>query len=173
MNFDGSRVESKSASGWVIRDSNGIIKMAACRHLGNTSIILAECLALRDDILAAKNNGFVSLEIEGDWKIVIDCFNKKISAPCSIRALMEDIWKLSRDLNILSCYHVYREADRTTDCLVKKGIGILDSRNWLSNFSKDVTYNSFVEYCRSYPIAFLSLKLIVFPNLRITFMALG
>ena len=66
LNFDGSRVESKSASGWVIRDSNGIIKMAACRHLGNTSIILAECLALRDDILAAKNNGFVSLEIEGD-----------------------------------------------------------------------------------------------------------
>ena len=85
---------------------------------------------------------------------------------------MEDIWKLSRDLNIHSCYYVYREANRIADCLVKKGIGILDSRNWLSNFSKDVAYNSFVQYCGSYPIAFLSLKLIVFPNLRITFMAL-
>ena len=30
LNFDGSKVESKCASGWVIRDSNGIIKMAAC-----------------------------------------------------------------------------------------------------------------------------------------------
>ena len=85
---------------------------------------------------------------------------------------MEDIWKLSRDLNILTCCHVYREADRPTDCLVKKGIGILDSRNWLSNFLKDVTYTSFVEYCGSYLIAFLSLKLIVFLNLRIMFMAL-
>ena len=53
-------------SGWVIKDSYGIIKMAACRHIGNPSIILAECMALRDDILATKNNGFVSLEIEGD-----------------------------------------------------------------------------------------------------------
>ena len=66
MNFDGSRVESKSALGWVISDSNGIIRMAACRHLVNTSIILVECMTLRDDILAAKNNGFVSLKIEGD-----------------------------------------------------------------------------------------------------------
>ena len=77
---------------------------------------------------------------------------------------MEDIWKLSRDLNIHSCYHVYKEANRTTDCLAKKGIGILDSRNWISNFPEDVTYNSFVDYCGSYPIAFLSLKLCSFPS---------
>ena len=60
LNFDGCRVESKSASGWVIKDSDGIIKMVACRHLGNTSIIIAECIALRDGISAAKNNGFLS-----------------------------------------------------------------------------------------------------------------
>ena len=146
LNFDDSRVEIKIASGWVTRDSNGIIKTAACKHLGNTSIILAECMTLRDGILASKNNGFVSLEIEGDSKIVIDCFNKMISAPCSIRVLMEDIYNLSRDLNIHSCHHVYRESNRTVDCLAKKGIGILDSRNWLSNFPKDVTYNNFIDY---------------------------
>ena len=41
LNFDGFRVETKSASSWVIRNSNGIIKMVACRHLGNNSIIIA------------------------------------------------------------------------------------------------------------------------------------
>ena len=66
LNFDGSRVESKSVSEWVIRDSNGTIKMIACRHLGKTSIIITECMTLRDGILVAKNNGFLSLEIEGD-----------------------------------------------------------------------------------------------------------
>ena len=75
--------------------------MAAYRHLGNTSIIIVECMVLRDSILAAKNNGFLSLEIEGDSKIVIDHFNKMISIPCSIR-------KLSDDLNFYSCHHVYR-----------------------------------------------------------------
>ena len=63
-------------------------------------------MTLRDGILAAKNNGFLSSEIKGDSKIVIDCCNKRISVPCSIKILMEDIWKLSWDLNMYSCNHV-------------------------------------------------------------------
>ena len=34
LNFDGFKVTSKCASGQVVRNSNGIIKMAACRHVG-------------------------------------------------------------------------------------------------------------------------------------------
>ena len=60
LNFDGSQVESKCASGWVIRHFNGIIKMTACRHLGNTSIIIAKRMTLILGILAAKNNGFLA-----------------------------------------------------------------------------------------------------------------
>ena len=82
--------------GWVIRNSNGTIKMASCRHLGNASIIIVECMILTDDILAVKNNGFLSLQIEGDSKIVIDCFNKRINVSYSIRIFMKDIWKLSQ-----------------------------------------------------------------------------
>ena len=124
--------------------------MAACGHLGNTSIIIAECMALRDGILATKNNGFLSLEIEGDSNIVIDYFDKMISVPCSVRILMEDIWKLSDDLNIYSCHYVYREANRTIDCIAKKVIiGIIDSRISLSNFPKDVANINFEDYCGS------------------------
>ena len=78
---------------------------------------------------------------------MIDCYNKRISVPCCIKILMEDIWKLSRDLDIYSCHHVYREANRTIDCLAKKGIGIIDSRTWWSNFLKDVTNISFQHNC--------------------------
>ena len=39
--------------------------MARSRHLGNTSIITMECIALKD-----------GLEIEGDSKVIIDCYNK-------------------------------------------------------------------------------------------------
>ena len=31
---------------------------------------------------------------------IIKVFNKKISVPYSVRILMEDIWKLSEDLNL-------------------------------------------------------------------------
>ena len=120
--------------------------MAAYSYLGTTSIIIAECMALRDDMLAAKNDGFLSLEIEGDSKIVVGCSNKMISASCSIRILMEDIWKLSKELNIYTCPYIYREANRTTYCISKKGIGIIDLRILLSNFPKDITNISFEDY---------------------------
>ena len=80
--------------------------MAASRHISNVLIIIAECMALKDDMLAAKNNEFLNLQIEGDSKIVIDCYNKKSNIPSSIMLLMEDILKLSQDLYIYDCHHI-------------------------------------------------------------------
>ena len=64
--------------------------MIANRHISNPSVIIAECMILRDKLLVNKNNGF-----EGDSKIVIDCYNKKSNISNSITLLMKDIWKLS------------------------------------------------------------------------------
>ena len=64
--------------------------MIASKHISNSSIIIAECMILRDSVLANKNNGF-----EGDSKIVIDCYNKKSNISNSFPLLMKDIWKLA------------------------------------------------------------------------------
>ena len=95
LNLDGSRVENRSASGWVIRNSNCIIKMATSRHMSNASIIIAKCMTFRDSVLAAENNGLLNLEIEGDSKVVIDSYNKKSNIPSFIMLLMKDIWKIT------------------------------------------------------------------------------
>ena len=42
-------------------------------HIGNSSIIVIESMALRDCMLVIKRKGFLNLEIEGGSKIVIDC----------------------------------------------------------------------------------------------------
>ena len=42
LNFDGSRVENKNVSGWVIGDFNGTIEMIANKHICNALIIIAE-----------------------------------------------------------------------------------------------------------------------------------
>ena len=47
--------------------------------------------------------------------------------PSYIMLLMEDIWKLSQDLNIYNCRHIYKEANRIADCLANKGICNLES----------------------------------------------
>ena len=54
LNFDGYRVQNISVLGWVILDSNGFIKMAACRYIGNSSIIIVECMTLRDSMLSCQ-----------------------------------------------------------------------------------------------------------------------
>ena len=95
LNFVSSRINNISA-----------IKIAGNKHLGNVSIIIAQCVALRDDILVAIYNGFTNLEIEGDSKVIIDYYNRRNSSPSSIMLLMEDIWKLSQDLNIYKCGHI-------------------------------------------------------------------
>ena len=50
----------------MIRDSNRIVKMVASRHIGNVSIIIVECMTLRDGVLATNNNEFLNLKIESD-----------------------------------------------------------------------------------------------------------
>ena len=54
------------------------------------------------------------------FKVIINCYNKRSSSPSSIFLLMEDIWKLSQDLNIYNYGYIFREENRTTDCLTKK-----------------------------------------------------
>ena len=70
LNFDDLRIENKSASSWIIRNSNGIVKIVASRYIDNVSIIIAECIILRDDLLTGKNNEFLNLKIENDSKIL-------------------------------------------------------------------------------------------------------
>ena len=45
----------QSALGCIIRDFNDIIKMIVFRHIGKSSIVIVECIILRDVILATKN----------------------------------------------------------------------------------------------------------------------
>lgn len=69
LNFVGLRINNISASGWVIRDFSETIKMTGSRHLGNCLNTIAECVALRDGVVAVECNGFLNLKIEGDSKL--------------------------------------------------------------------------------------------------------
>ena len=61
--------------------------------------------------------------------------------------LMKDIWKLAHNLNIYIFRLAYRKVNGTIDCLAKKGIAILESSVWRSNFPKDLINVSFKDYC--------------------------
>ena len=51
--------------------------MIVSRQLDNASIITAKRIALRYGVLTTLYNGFSNLEIDGDSKVIIDCYDKK------------------------------------------------------------------------------------------------
>lgn len=79
---------------WVIKDYNGISKIDSSRYIGKASIIMVECISLREGMLATKNNNLLNSEIE--CEIVIDCYNKESNIFSFIFLLMDDIWKCLR-----------------------------------------------------------------------------
>ena len=80
--------------------------MVACKHIGKFSVIIIECMVLRYGILVAKSKGLLDLEVEGDSKIIVDCYIKKINIHSFILLLIDDIWNISQDLNIYIYRHV-------------------------------------------------------------------
>ena len=53
------------------------IKMAGSIYLSNTLIITVKSVALRHEVQVTRINDFSNLEIEGDYKVIVDRFNKK------------------------------------------------------------------------------------------------
>ncbi|XP_007217546.1 uncharacterized protein LOC18781745 [Prunus persica] len=121
VNFDGSVHDNMAATSFVIRDWNGNVRLARAKNLGQVLINVAECLAIRDGLAHAINNGWRKVLIEGDSKLVIDCINNKVSVPWSIRLLVQDIRLLSSYCEEISFHHVFREANFTTDALANLG----------------------------------------------------
>lgn len=54
------------------------MKMATCRHIDNSSIIVAECMTLRNCTLVANNKGFLDLEIKEYMPVTIN-YDTKIT----------------------------------------------------------------------------------------------
>ena len=73
LNFDGSKLDDKwAALGYVIRDSQGREAILGSKACGHTSVLVAEALALREGIKAAKFLWIKKIAIQGDNICVIN-----------------------------------------------------------------------------------------------------
>lgn len=130
VNFDGSVRGNLAATGFVIRDWNGNVRLAGAKNSGQVSIIVAECLALRDGLAHAIHKGWRKMLVEGDSKLIIDCVNNLVSVPWSISILMHDIRLLNSYCEEISFKHIFREANFTADAVASLGHSLTLSRLW-------------------------------------------
>ncbi|CAL8155365.1 unnamed protein product [Prunus armeniaca] len=119
-----------AATGFVIRDWNGNVRLAGATNSGQVSITVAECLALWDGLAHAIHNGWRKILVEGNSKLIIDCVNNVVSVPWSISLLVQDIRVLSSYCEEISFQHIFREANFTTNVVASLGHNLAPSRLW-------------------------------------------
>ncbi|ONI28918.1 hypothetical protein PRUPE_1G168800 [Prunus persica] len=138
-NFDGSVRNNVAASGFVIRDSDGHVLLAGAKNIGDNTISMAECMALRDGLAYAIHRGWQNILVEGDSKLIIDCVKQEADPPWRLKVGVEigdldlrDIKLLSSFCGDLSLNHIYSEANFTADAVANLGHGLNPSKLWES-----------------------------------------
>ncbi|KAH0996108.1 hypothetical protein GBA52_019972 [Prunus armeniaca] len=132
LNFDGSVRNNLAASGFVICDSDGHVLLTGAKNIGDNTISVAECMALRDGLAYAIHRGWRNILVEGDPKLIIDRVKQEADPPWSICTLIQDIKLLSSFCVALSFNHIYREANFTADSVANLGHVLNPSKLWES-----------------------------------------
>ncbi|KAL6223662.1 hypothetical protein ACLB2K_002521 [Fragaria x ananassa] len=108
LNFDGSVFPTSSAAGFVIRDSAGSLIVSGARRLHNSFVPLAECMALKDELLVAKRRNCNQIEVEGDFSLIINCVKVSCAIPWKFKSLIRDVLALADSFVNITFSYTYR-----------------------------------------------------------------
>ncbi|XP_061999335.1 uncharacterized protein LOC133716675 [Rosa rugosa] len=113
--------KTSTGGGFVVRDNRGRPLIASTRQVGNTTVPLAEALALRDGLKSAKEQGYNTIEVEGDSKLVIDAVNNVIQPPWRSIKIIHDIQAIATSFESISFKHIFKKANFVADALANLG----------------------------------------------------
>jgi len=130
LNFDGSFQHSSAAGGFIIRGWGGNLIKAGAAHYGDATILVAEARALRDGVRAVVEAGFKKVVIEGDNAIVIQALQGRCKVPWQIEGLLRDVSYYITQLEHVSIFHIFREANVAADWLAKAGHSFSTPKIW-------------------------------------------
>lgn len=121
---------NSTALGFVIRDSEYHVLLAGAKNIGDNTISVAECMALRDGFAFAIHKGWRNILVERDSKLIIDCVKQEGNLSWSICTLIQDIKLLSSFCVAVLFNHIYHEANFTADAIANLGHGLNPSKLW-------------------------------------------
>ena len=126
LNIDGVSLgnQGKVGGGGIIRDSHGRWVKGFSRSIGFTTSIVAESWALRDGLKLAIQLGCQQLEVELDAKVIVGLINSNNGSNRVYSPLLHDYSTLLTRLLQVRVAHVFREANKCTGLLVKRGFSM-------------------------------------------------
>lgn len=117
-------------AGFVVRNSTDHPLLAMAKNHSTMEIIIAEAMALRDDLLFIPNLELQNLIVEDDSKALIDAINGKIDIPWRIKFLVLDIFTLPRRFSSIVFHHKFRKVNLVADNVVNLGHSASLSLSW-------------------------------------------
>uniref|UniRef100_A0A803MR21 RNase H type-1 domain-containing protein n=1 Tax=Chenopodium quinoa TaxID=63459 RepID=A0A803MR21_CHEQI len=96
----------------VFRDDTGKV-LAVCvkRCPGDFSVKLAEAMAARHGVLAAKELGFYNIELGGDALSIFNAIKQKQEGRTPFNLVIEDILEVGKSFNYFAANHVKRNGN--------------------------------------------------------------
>ena len=107
--------------GGLIRDENGNWVVGLARRIGIANSFMAELCALCDGLLLCLQFNIQAIIIKLDARAIVDAFNHQSNSNTIIFSIMDDCRQLVTQIPQLSFRHVFREANRSVDCLASLG----------------------------------------------------
>ena len=117
----------KVGGGGVIRDCHGIWVKGFLRSIGHTANVMAEWWALRDGLTLVIQLGINQLEVELDAKVTVEMLNGADCPNRSYAPLLCDCRSLIARFMQVRVGHVFREANKCTDFLAKRGYSMTEN----------------------------------------------
>ena len=128
LNTDGSAQGNSglAGGGGILRDDQGNQVLGYSRKIGRTTSFLVELWALRDRLHLCLSKNHLDVEVELDAKIIVDALTTTQQSDQLVSPLMDDCRFLATRFNHIQFKHCYREANKCTDGLTRKGITQID-----------------------------------------------
>ena len=113
--------DGKAVLGSIIRDDNAKPVILGAKDCKYASVLVAEALALKEDVIRAQFMGCKNLVIEGDNLCVINCFKSIWPTPWKIANILKEVEIRLRSFEKISFIHQFRQGKMVVNFLVGKG----------------------------------------------------
>ena len=119
LNTDASVIDHKAGGGGLIYDFEGQWVQGFARHIGTTSVLMAELWALRDGIHMAKYLNIHNLAINVDSAEAINLLSSLCNSNRLTQPLVNDYRDIRQAFQQVHLLHCYKEANKAADSLAK------------------------------------------------------
>ena len=126
LNVDGASMGNSgmAGGGGLLRDDEGSWLGGFARRIGFANSFNAELWALRDGLMLCNHLNVQAVNIELDAKSIVDAINVQGKSDSVVSSILEDCRHLIAMTPQTTVTHVFREANRSADCLANLGLNL-------------------------------------------------